>query len=176
MTTISYFRPAVLGPSPERLRVPIPECSEAPVFVIEGTASDITTRSVRKKSRDCTQYMRVGTMELNLTHEHERGWPIALRLQEGACYRAEVYECKARVKTSTELPLDAKTEDGLVFYSLARARLDSRDEADQRRVLKGYIGIWTDGLMVTTSNTDAATALKPGIAYKVIVRQLSPAS
>ncbi len=176
MSHLNYsYRPAVLGPSPERLRLPKPECKTTPVFVLEGEASDVTTRSTRQKYREYrgdVEHVRVGSQQLNLTHEHDRGEPIALRLQPGARYRAEVYECLTKVSSPTNLPLDERTADGLVFYALAYAQKEYRDDADQRRICRGYIAIWTDGLSLHSSNTDPATSLTPGTAYKVILRQL----
>lgn len=173
MSTLQLHRPAVLGPDPQRLRVQAPECAQQPSVVLDAVASDVTTRSTLKKYRGSTRHVRAGIMECNIMHETDGNWPMALRLEEGSRYQVEAFECITRAKKHDELPLDARTDDGLVFYSFAREIKPSRDEADGRQWRRGYVSIWTDGLMLTVSTTDPKQQLEAGKAYKIVVKKLA---
>jgi hypothetical protein len=183
MNTLHPHRPAVLGPSPERLQVPLPACAEQPSLSLEAEAADVTPKSLmQKRPRQLTQYVRVGQMELNLTHEYEPGWPIAMKLQPGVRYRAKAFECDSAAKRYDELPLDARELDEqgqvktLTFYNFARDLKGKRDDADRRRLCHGHLALWTDGVMLSTSNTNEASKLKEGRVYKVVVQRLSPSN
>lgn len=146
-----------------------PDCETTPAVNLEGMALDITPRKMLSTSR--RRYLRVGGQALSLTSEDQPGLYIALRLEQIAAYRIEAFRCLGSLPLRL-LPADRRTDDGLVFYGIARARAPYKDEADARRVCKGYIGVWTDGLSLTSANTDPKTMLEPGAAYKVVVRKL----
>lgn len=169
MQLSSPIWPATLGPRQSRNQAAAPRCNPQPLLSLEGVAVDITSPALLAKDRDC-RYLRLGSADLHLTVEDKRGWHIAMRLIEGQRYRAQVHACSDRIAGIDELPLDRLVDGTLVFWGIAHAMRDRKDEADQRRVMRGWVGVWTDGLMVACSNTDLHKQLSPGSAYKVIVQ------
>lgn len=173
---------ALVGVS-ARARIEDLACSAEPLLVLEGVAQDVTPARLKtKKPYQLTRYARVGDMGLNLSHEHEPGWPIALKLQLGKRYRATIFACKKQVKSTRELPSDSvvRTDAGeiqsLTFFAIARDRSGQRDIADRRRVCKGHVAVWTDGVALTSDNTAHATSLVPDAAYKVVVELIGQPS
>lgn len=160
--------PAILGPNPNRLPADALPCALTPVLTFDGVAQDVTSSSVKRKFRG-VEYVRVGTAELNLSHEFEPGWPIALRLQTGSRYSVEVFECLAAVRTYRDLPRDLRTADGIIFFNIGKELNRHRDLADRRRTLRDCRGVWTDGLAVVCSSTNPDESLKVGQVYKVVV-------
>jgi hypothetical protein len=73
------------------------------------------------------------------------------------------------------LPADRSTDDGIIFYNLARTVRDAKDVADQRRTLRGVVAVWTDGLMVSCCEGSAGNLIV-GKAYKVVVREVKASS
>lgn len=180
-TQAALYVPIALGGVSPRKAIDPVECADTAVLELEGIAIDVTPKSLMKsRPYRHTNYVRVGEIGLNLSHEHEPGWPIAMKLQTGARYRVQVFACLKAVKSVKELPIDTVTRDSegevtsLTFYSIGRNRSNVKDFADRRRSCKGHVGVWTDGVMVTTGNTAHKTPLRPEAAYKVVVERLSP--
>lgn len=190
MSQTSLRKPrAAASPSPRaltdvsaRARIEDLACSAEPLLVLEGVAQDVTPARLKKENPyRFTRYTRVGGMALNLSHEHEPGWPFAMRVQPGAQYRVTVFACKKQVKSTSELPRDSVVlGDGciqsLTFFAIARDRSGQRDIADRRRVCKGHVAVWTDGVALTSDNTAHATSLVPDAAYKVVVELIGQPS
>lgn len=150
-----------------------PVCAAKPSFVFEGVAQDVTSPTLRRKFRSPRyEIMRVGETQMHLSSEFEPGWPPALRMKAGQLYAVEVFESSTRLKEVSKLPLDVRTEDGLVFYCLARELQPRKDDADQRRVLRDFVAGWTDGLMLSTG-PDSGHKLEAGRVYKVVVRAVA---
>lgn len=149
-----------------------PTCSKEPSLTFQGAAQDVTSTTLRKRMRSPRfEIMRAGNLDAMLSHEFEPGWPPALRLKQGQNYSVELYSCDAKVASNCELPSDKLTDDGIIFYSMLRALKDRKDDADMRRTLRGYVGLWTDGLMISCRGDVVSEKLKVGRAYKVVVRR-----
>lgn len=111
-----------------------------------------------------------GSGALNLSHNHERGWPSAYRLKNGFRYKTTLRELRL---PSAEIPLnslpdDQKTRQGVVFFGPAR-EISGKDSFDRRRGVNGRVGVWTDGLMVTAPKD----VLVAGKIYQVEVEEQS---
>lgn len=144
-----------------------------PLFCIQGVASEITSARLREKMRSPRlEYVQVGEYGCYLMHECEPGWPPAYRLTPGRAYRVEVFTCKELPPKDVRLPEDARVPDGLVFFACARALAPRRYEGDLRRVQRGRVGAWTDGLMLVSDPDAGLGRLRAGRVYKVVVRQL----
>lgn len=146
-------------------------CEKDATVQVEGVAEDVTSPSTREKSGR-QRYVRVGSTELSLSHEALWNWPMALRLELGQRYRCEVFKCKvSKDVTRASLPRDEVTQDGIVFYAVARAVPDRPDFSDRRRKLRNIVSAWTDGLAVMCCNQEVP-ALVPGNVYKTVVQRL----
>lgn len=145
------------------VRTPEPEPTIGNSIVFEGVACDITSQSDRSVKPHGYELMRAGTPELHLSHEHERGWPIALRMTAGTRYQVTM----AATSLSSELTRRPKErhpdERTFVFYSPARRCVvpDGSKAA--------CLGVWTDGLMVSAR---IPSELREGIVYRVTVERL----
>lgn len=70
-----------------------------------------------------------------------------------------------------DLPSDVIVRDQRAeFYSIGRSLPPLTFEEDRRIKLKNAVGIWTDGLMVTT--TDGT--LQAEAAYRVVITKQAP--
>lgn len=133
-----------------------------------------TSRAARKKFGIRYEHVRGGTKDLYISHEHEAGWPIALRLKPGQKYEVVVEPAAVQARNFKELPRDQKLPDGgIVFHNFAQPMQEHRDPADMRRVVRGHVGIWTDGLMVSSSQEEAGTMFEVKKVYRVEVRPVA---
>lgn len=91
----------------------------------------------------------------------------ALWLEPDSRYQCEVFEAPGLQGVSRmDLPSDVVVRDQRAeFYSIGRSLSPQIFEGDRRLKLKNAVGIWTDGLMVTT--TDGA--LQADVAYRVVI-------
>lgn len=184
LSTISSARSPAFGPylggvggwgvrRPPALAPEAMEPAVRPLFCIQGVASEITSARLREKMRSPRlEHVQVGEYDCYLMHESEPGWPPAYRLTPGRAYSVEVFTCKQPSPKDARLPEDARTPDGLVFFAAARTLQPRRYEGDLRRVQRGRVGAWTDGLMLVCDPAAGSGRLRPGRVYKVVVRQL----
>lgn len=147
----------------------LPALVEEPVLHrFEGPSRDVTSAILRKRLSPSLRHLRVGTFDLNLTCELLARMPCSYPLQDQARYRVEVLSWDEGSSSLRGLPAEKKHVNGLDFFALAQP-LDGRDEEDLRRSRRGFLGLWTDGLMLVAN--PKVLALQEGQGYCVRVRR-----
>lgn len=137
--------------------------NSAPLLVLEGLAT------VKGQGRE--ELAVVGTPQQWVASNYDgNGRCCALRMQQGAAYRCEVFEVPALQGTPrAHLPSD-QLNDGVSaeFYAQARTTSRIRWDGDRRIRIRNEVAAWTDGLGV--SSTDGM--LQVGHVYRVVVTKL----
>lgn len=147
----------------------LPALAEEPVLHrFEGPSRDVTSAILRKRLSPSLRHLRVGTFDLNLTCELLARMPCSYPLREQAYYRVEVLPWDVRASSPWGLPAEKKLVNGVDFFALAQP-LEVRDEEDLRRSRRGFLGLWTDGLMLAAN--PKVLALEAGQGYCVRVRR-----
>lgn len=148
----------------------IPESTLRKAGIFEAVAADVRPLSRKRKDKGLERF-HAGTRELNLSSDYVRGWPYAMRLVPGQRYRVEYAEAVGATAEHSTLPSDEITANSLTFISIARV-LKGKDPFDARRSLKGLVGVWTDGVMLTAPEGTETNQLEVGKVYRVVVTVL----
>ncbi len=137
------------------------------LIVIEGVASSRRTPLVANHTEAW-----VGTPAQSVSSDFD-GWlpGCLLPLRDGGRYRCEVFELPSELQSVHEahLPSDQSVRgERAEFFSMGKPVRNWKWPGDRRRKLVDPVGVWTDGLMVAT--TDGT--LQIGRAYRVVVVHL----
>ena len=141
---------------------------EQVLHCFEAQARDVTSPRLRQRLSPSLRHLRVGTFDLNLTCELLARMPCSYPLQDQARYRVEVLSWDEGSSSLRGLPAEKKHVNGLDFFALAQP-LDGRDEEDLRRSRRGFLGLWTAGLMLVAN--PKVLALQEGQGYCVRLRR-----
>jgi hypothetical protein len=156
---------------PPRVTAEQLEADSGGFFEFCGVAADVTSKSLRKTLKSPRlEYCQVGGNSLHLVSEFEPGWAPALRLNRGQPYVVSVARCQRPLPAGSRLPLDVTSPGAISFFAVARALAERKAEADQRRRQKGFVGAWTDGLMLVCNPQLSEMDLVPGVVYRIEVR------